>query len=61
MNFAVLANVAVFVLALDWLYRRRKAGASVSSNVLIAVLLGAALGAAARRCTGSATRPSPAR
>jgi L-cystine uptake protein TcyP (sodium:dicarboxylate symporter family) len=45
MNLAVLANVAVFVLALFWLYRRRKNGASVSSNVLLAVLLGAAVGA----------------
>lgn len=52
MNLAVLANVAVFVLALVWLYRRRKGGASVSSNVLIAVLLGAALGAAAQGLYG---------
>ena len=52
MNLAVLANVAVFVLALVWLYRRRSGGASVSSNVLIAVLLGAALGAAAQGLYG---------
>jgi len=52
MNLAVLANVAVFVLALVWLYRRRAAGATVSSNVLIAVLLGAALGAAAQGLYG---------
>ncbi len=52
MNLAVLANVAVFVLAMMWLYRRRQSGGTVASNVLIAVLLGAALGAAAQGLYG---------
>ena len=55
MNLAVLANVAVFVLALVWLYRRRAGGATVSSNVLIAVLLGSALGAALQGAYGYGT------
>jgi len=55
MNLAVLANIAVFVLALVWLYRRRSGGASVSSNVLIAVLLGSALGAALQGAYGFGT------
>ena len=55
MNLAVLANIAVFVLALVWLYRRRAGGATVSSNVLIAVLLGSALGAALQGAYGFGT------
>ena len=55
MNLAVLANIAVFVLALVWLYRRRAGGATVSSNVLIAVLLGSALGAALQGAYGYGT------
>ena len=55
MNLAVLANIAVFVLALVWLYRRRSGGATVSSNVLIAVLLGSALGAALQGAYGFGT------
>ncbi len=52
MNIAVLANVAIFVLAMYWLARRAKNGAPLSTNVLIAVLLGAALGAAAQAVYG---------
>ncbi|HUU34207.1 MAG TPA: cation:dicarboxylase symporter family transporter [Vicinamibacterales bacterium] len=55
MNLVVLANVAVFVLAMVWLYRRRQGGATVSSNVLISVLLGAALGAAVQGLYGFGT------
>ena len=55
MNLAVLVNVAVFVLAMAWLYRRRKGGSTVSSNVLIAVLLGSALGAALQGAYGFGT------
>jgi L-cystine uptake protein TcyP (sodium:dicarboxylate symporter family) len=52
MNFAALLNLAVFVLALGWLYQRRRAGLSLSTTVLIAVLLGAALGAVAQAVYG---------
>ena len=47
MNLPVLANMAVFALTLGYLYQRRKGGASISSNVLLAVLLGVVLGALA--------------
>lgn len=46
MTLAVLLNLGVFTLALAWLARRRRGGASLSSTVLIALLLGVALGAA---------------
>lgn len=46
MNFALLANLGVFALALAWLARRRQGGASLSSNVLVGLLLGVALGTA---------------
>jgi L-cystine uptake protein TcyP (sodium:dicarboxylate symporter family) len=46
MNLLVIANLAVFVLALAWLARRKKRGASLSANVLVGLLLGVALGAA---------------
>ncbi len=52
MNVAVLANVAVFALAIAWLVRRARSGAPLSTNVLIAVLLGVALGAAAQAIYG---------
>jgi L-cystine uptake protein TcyP (sodium:dicarboxylate symporter family) len=42
MNFPVLANLAVFGLAVVWLVRRARQGARLSTNVLIAVLLGVA-------------------
>jgi uncharacterized protein len=46
MNLAVLANLIVFALVIAWLVRRRQNGGSMSSNVLLAVLLGVLLGAA---------------
>ncbi|MEW6323130.1 MAG: cation:dicarboxylase symporter family transporter [Acidobacteriota bacterium] len=52
MNFAVFANVVVFALALAWLARRARKGAPLSTNVLLAVLVGAALGAAAQAVYG---------
>lgn len=52
MTFAVLVNVAVFALALAFLYQRRKGGATISSNVLLAVLLGVGLGALAQAVYG---------
>jgi len=45
MNLAVIANVAVFALVIAWLARRARAGAKLSTNVLLAVVLGVALGA----------------
>lgn len=57
MNVAVLANVAVFALAIAWLVRRARHGAPLSTNVLIAVLLGAALGAAAQAVYGLGSAP----
>lgn len=44
MNLLVLANLAVFVLTLGFLYQRRKGGASIASNVMLSVLLGVILG-----------------
>jgi uncharacterized protein len=44
MNLALLVNLGVFALALTWLARRQLGGSSLSSNVLIALLLGVALG-----------------
>jgi hypothetical protein len=52
MTVAVLLNLIVFVLALVWLARRAQAGAKLSTNVLIAVLLGVVLGAAAQGLYG---------
>jgi uncharacterized protein len=52
MNFPVIVNMAVFVLTLGYLYHRRKHGASISSNVLLAVLLGVVLGALAQTAWG---------
>lgn len=52
MNLAVLANLAVFVLTLGYLYQRRKGGASIASNVLLAVLLGVVLGVLAQTAYG---------
>ncbi|MDP2391593.1 MAG: cation:dicarboxylase symporter family transporter, partial [Acidobacteriota bacterium] len=57
MNIAVFANVAIFVLAMYWLARRAKNGSPLSTNVLIAVLLGAALGAAAQAVYGLGSAP----
>lgn len=44
MSFTVLANVLVFALAIAWLARRSRQGAPLSTNVLIALLLGVGLG-----------------
>lgn len=52
MNLPVLVNMAVFVLTLGYLYHRRKHGASISSNVLLAVLLGVVLGVLAQTAWG---------
>ena len=52
MNLPVLANLAVFVLTLGYLYQRRKGGASIASNVLLAVLLGVVLGVLAQTAYG---------
>jgi L-cystine uptake protein TcyP (sodium:dicarboxylate symporter family) len=52
MNLAVLANVAVFALTIAWLVRRARGGAKLSTNVLIAVLLGVVLGAVAQGIYG---------
>jgi L-cystine uptake protein TcyP (sodium:dicarboxylate symporter family) len=46
MILLVLLNLAVFALALAWLARRKRGGASLSGNVLAGLLLGVALGAA---------------
>ena len=48
MNLPVFANVIVFALTIAFLVRRRQNGGSVSSNVLLAVVLGVALGALAQ-------------
>src|SRR5690606_38632393 len=46
MSIGVLANLLVFALALVWLARRQAAGVRLSGNVLVALLLGVALGGA---------------
>lgn len=55
MNLPVLVNMAVFVLTLGYLYHRRKHGASISSNVLLAVVLGVVLGVLAQTAWGLGT------
>jgi L-cystine uptake protein TcyP (sodium:dicarboxylate symporter family) len=52
MNLAVLANILIFAAAVAWLVRRAKRGAPLSTNVLIALLLGVALGALAQAVYG---------
>jgi L-cystine uptake protein TcyP (sodium:dicarboxylate symporter family) len=52
MTVAVLLNVIVFALVIAWLARRAAGGAKLSTNVLLAVLLGVALGAAAQGIYG---------
>ena len=52
MNLAAIVNLVVFALALAWLGYRRRQGMPLSTNVLIAVLLGALLGAAAQAVYG---------
>ena len=52
MNLPVFANLVVFALTMAFLVRRRQTGGSVSSNVLLAVVLGVALGALAQAVYG---------
>ena len=52
MNFYVLANVAVFAVAIAWLVRRARGGVPLSTNVLVALLLGVVLGALAQSIYG---------
>jgi L-cystine uptake protein TcyP (sodium:dicarboxylate symporter family) len=51
-TLAVLANVAVFALVIAFLARRARQGASLSTNVLLALVLGVVLGAAAQALYG---------
>jgi L-cystine uptake protein TcyP (sodium:dicarboxylate symporter family) len=51
-TIAVLGNLAVFVLVIAWLARRARQGAKLSSNVLVALLLGVGLGALAQTIYG---------
>jgi L-cystine uptake protein TcyP (sodium:dicarboxylate symporter family) len=46
MSIPLLANLAVFTLALVWLARRQSGGVSLSNNVLVSLVLGIGLGAA---------------
>jgi L-cystine uptake protein TcyP (sodium:dicarboxylate symporter family) len=52
MTLAVLANLVVFAVALAWLFQRRRQGTPLSTTVLLAVLLGVVLGAAAQGLYG---------
>jgi L-cystine uptake protein TcyP (sodium:dicarboxylate symporter family) len=52
MTLAVLANLIVFALVLAWLVRRARSGASLSNNVLVALLVGVGLGAAGQAVYG---------
>jgi L-cystine uptake protein TcyP (sodium:dicarboxylate symporter family) len=51
-TLAVLANVAVFALVVAFLVRRARQGSPLSTNVLIALVLGVALGAVAQALYG---------
>ena len=57
MNFQVLANLAVFGLAVAWLVRRARHGAPLSTNVLLALVLGVVLGGAAQAIYGLDSAP----
>ena len=46
MSIPLLANLAVFTLALVWLARRQSGGVSLSNNVLVSLVFGIGLGAA---------------
>ncbi len=46
MNFALLLNLTVIALVLAWLGRRARAGATLSTNVLIALIAGVVIGGA---------------
>ena len=52
MTLAALANLVVFALAAAWLFQRRRQGTPLSTTVLLAVLLGVVLGAAAQGIYG---------
>jgi uncharacterized protein len=52
MILPVVTNIVVFALAIAWLARRARKGAPLSTNVLVALLLGAALGALAQTIYG---------
>jgi L-cystine uptake protein TcyP (sodium:dicarboxylate symporter family) len=45
MNFAVFANILIFAAAIAWLAWRAKNGTRLSTNVLMALLIGVVLGA----------------
>jgi L-cystine uptake protein TcyP (sodium:dicarboxylate symporter family) len=45
MNLAVFANILIFAVAIAWLAWRAKNGARLSTNVLMALLIGVVLGA----------------
>ena len=51
-TFFVVANLAVFAGVIVWLVQRARRGAKLSTNVLIALLAGAALGALAQTIYG---------
>lgn len=51
-TFFVVANLAVFAGVIVWLVQRARQGAKLSTNVLIALLAGAALGALAQSIYG---------
>ena len=51
-TIAILANLAVFVAVIAWLAGRQRRGAKLSSSVLIALLVGAGLGALAQAIYG---------
>lgn len=48
MTLLVVANIAVFALAVAWLVHRARNGTALSTNVLVALVLGVLLGAAAQ-------------
>ena len=52
MSFQVLANLVVFGIAVAWLVYRSRNGAKLSTNVLVALLLGVLLGVAAQAIYG---------
>ncbi len=52
MNLVVLANIAIFALAVAWLVRRARTGVPLSTNVLVALVLGVLLGALAQAVYG---------
>ncbi len=52
MNLAAIVNLVVFALALAWLAYRRRQGTPLSTTVLLALLLGAGLGAVAQAIYG---------